>query len=191
MSIRLTITGLATLLVLAACGGSSNDASGRPPSTPSDPPPPTPPAARADDAAKDATPLSDLITLNIKTNTKENIERFAKAFMTAKVGVLATVPKGAAGTQVAGKGEIALGPTRLPDGRIMILAAADPPAFERRFGRPFNAEMDGLSVMKTVLLNPACEGILVNSAASEHSMILERALIQQLVESAPGPQGAR
>jgi hypothetical protein len=106
--------------------------------------------------------------------------------MSAKVGVLATVPKGVSGPHVAGKGEITLGVTRLPDGRIMILAAADPPAFERRFGRKtFNAEMDGLFVMKTVLANPACEGILVNSAASEHSMVLERALIQQLVESAP------
>src|SRR5262245_10940887 len=120
MSIRLAITGLTASLVLVACGGPTNDDRARPSSTPSAPPPPSQPAAQAEGAAKEPTPLSDLITLNIKAESKENIDRFGEAFMRARVAVILIAPKGASGTVQAGQGDTAVGQTKLPDGRKMI-----------------------------------------------------------------------
>jgi hypothetical protein len=65
----------------------------------------------------------------------------------------------------------------------MILVFADPPAFIQRFGRRFNAVMDGEAVLVAAASNPECEGVLVNSATSESAMIIEREVIIAALES--------
>jgi hypothetical protein len=131
----------------------------------------------------DPTPLSDLITRCVQEDTPANFEKFLMAFTRASVGVVAIgVPAGTIGSHRARRNEVSLASGALPDGRLGIIVSADPAVFRRRYGGPFNAEVDGLSVMATVLLNPQCQAIRVNSAASEHSMAIDRSTIQQIVE---------
>lgn len=137
----------------------------------------------------DPTPLSDLITRCVQEDTPANYEKLLKAFTRASVGVVAVgVPAGTTGLYRAGRNELSLASGALPDGRPAILVSADPEVFRRRYGGPFNAEMDGLSVMATVLVNPKCEAIRINSAASEHSMAIRRSTIQQIIDA--GSSGA-
>ena len=131
----------------------------------------------------DATPLSDLITRCVQEDTPENYERFLTAFTRASVGVVANgVPPGTVGLYRAHRDELSLATGELPDGLPAVLVSADPAVFRRRYGGPFNAEMDGLSVMRTVLANPECQAIRVNSAASEHSMAIPRATLQRIID---------
>lgn len=130
----------------------------------------------------DATPLSDFITRCIEDDTPGNYEKFLTAFTHASVGIVAIGgPPGVVGPYRARRDEVTLGSSALPDGRPAVLVSADPAVFRRRYGGPFNAEMDGLSVMHCVLANPECQAIRVNSAAGEHSMAILRADIQQII----------
>lgn len=63
----------------------------------------------------------------------------------------------------------------------MALAFADPAAFAARLGRPFNAELTGEALLATVLLNPECAGVLVNSALAEVSVVIDRGTAARLV----------
>jgi hypothetical protein len=45
----------------------------------------------------------------------------------------------------------------------------------------FNADTDAPSVFQTILANPDCQGMLINSAASEHSLVVDRAKVEELV----------
>jgi len=66
----------------------------------------------------------------------------------------------------------------------MILVCADPDVFRRRYpSQGFNAEMDAASLFRTALSDPACEGILVNSAASAHSFPIARCDIEEMLRN--------
>jgi hypothetical protein len=66
----------------------------------------------------------------------------------------------------------------------MLLACADRAAFVRKFHQLFNAEMRGRDLLTMVLKLPDCEGVLVNSAASFHSVVILRAEIDGLLKIA-------
>ena len=68
----------------------------------------------------------------------------------------------------------------------MALAFADPAVFVRRFGRRFNAEMAGEALLATIVLNPECEGILVNSALAEISVVIDRMAAESLAHPTSG-----
>jgi hypothetical protein len=112
------------------------------------------------------TPLSDLMSDHTKLNTAETHARFVEAFRRSRLGVVAVgVPEGTTGDVVStSQNPVAVGMTQHAAGRPMALAFADPAAFAQRFGQRFNAEMAGESLLATVLHNPGCEGVLVNSA---------------------------
>jgi len=63
----------------------------------------------------------------------------------------------------------------------MILACADRDAFVRRFHTRFNREVLGWELAQVALVTPDCAGILLNSAASFHSLALDRARLARLV----------
>ncbi|QJW93784.1 hypothetical protein FTUN_1295 [Frigoriglobus tundricola] len=115
--------------------------------------------------------------------------RFLDGFRKSQVGVVVVgVPARTGGEVVSAANQpVSIGLTRHADGRPMALAFADPVAFAARFGRPFNASMAGAAVLSTVLLNPECAGVLVNSARAEVSVVIDRAADQALVQ----PSGAR
>jgi hypothetical protein len=64
--------------------------------------------------------------------------------------------------------------TKHAKGRKMVLAFADPQAFAKKFGQKFNAGISGEAIFGTVALNPACDGILVNSAKDVVSIVINR-----------------
>jgi hypothetical protein len=139
------------------------------------------------------TPLSDLMAIFGKDGAPESFGRFLKAFRVAKLGVIAVgVPGGLSGDVISTNAQpISLGLSGHGDGRPRVLAFADPAAFARRFGQPFNAGMNGEVVMQTAMHDEHCAGVLVNSALTESSVTIDRATIASLIGSArsrpPGP----
>jgi hypothetical protein len=109
--------------------------------------------------------------------------QFLKCFRGSKLGVLvADAPDGATGDYVTtAERPFSLATTTHGGGRTMLLAFADPEQFARRFGVPFNATIMGKDLLATVLLNPECEGVLVNSATAEVSIVIDRATVESQV----------
>lgn len=132
------------------------------------------------------TPLSDALTRALHDPTGAAMKAFAQAFLTAQVGIMASgLPRGAEGARHGTRDQpfqLSLG--RAPDGRMVLLACADREAFVQRFNPSYNAEMLGRDVARTALQHPACEGVLVNSAASEHSILFDRGQIAAMLEGA-------
>src|SRR5262249_30563499 len=133
----------------------------------------------------DEMPLSDLIANNDSTN--DAYMRCLEEFRHSSVGVIALgAPGGAVGEfQSTSEHPISLGQTTHAGGRAMILAFADPPAFARRFGREFNAEIAGESLLETVFINPPLHGVLVNSAKEKRSLVIDRRTVEFLLTHAP------
>ncbi len=102
--------------------------------------------------------------------------QFIVAFSRSIVGVIAEgVPAGAAGrVESTREHPFSLSQSVLPDGSPVLLTFADPGVFKQRYGERFNAEMDGIDVLRTVEANPDCRGVQVNNALSETSMIISR-----------------
>jgi hypothetical protein len=46
---------------------------------------------------------------------------------------------------------------------------------------PFNAEIGALALLNMAMANPECDGITVNSAASEHTVVIPRTRIAALI----------
>ncbi|MCE9531485.1 MAG: SseB family protein [Planctomycetes bacterium] len=123
----------------------------------------------------------------------ETWARFLNAFRESQVGVVAVgVPSGAAGEFVStAERPFSVGLTRHAGGRPMALAFADPMAFAARFGRPFNAALVGHALLSTVLLNPECDGVLVNSALAEVSVVIDRSTAVSLAQAKSEPPAAK
>lgn len=144
------------------------------------------------------TPLSDMITRCVEQPAApDRYQQFIVDFLRSDVGVIIQPigPAAAAalevpdGTQiVVGENQFGYGLSRLPDGRQMLLACADFHIFRRRFGGSFNATVKGRELLHAVWINPACQGIQVNSAVSEHSVTILRAAVRELLE---GPKARK
>jgi hypothetical protein len=134
--------------------------------------------------APPSTPLSDLITAFREEPSDERWARFIDEFRGALVGVIVTgVPPDARGWYQTGpEDRVRTKMAATPDGREMILVCADPAAFAEKFHRDFNARMRGRDVLGMVVKVPECEGVLVNSAASFHSVAISRAQVIRLVK---------
>jgi hypothetical protein len=129
-----------------------------------------------------STPLSDCITRCIEQDTRENYEHFLHFFLGSQLGViLQGIPQGVSGQVVAGKNELSAAMGSTPDGKRMLLACADRAVFLQRFKRPFNAEIGAVALLKMVLANPQCEGIMINSAVSEHTILIPHGRVTQLI----------
>jgi hypothetical protein len=126
------------------------------------------------------TPLSDLIDL--AEGSDQGYRRFLAAFRRSQLGVrVVGAPQGAAGTFTSTEDQpFSLGSSVTPDGRSVLLAFADPAVFIQRFGMQFNAGISGEVLLDTVLLNPDCHGVRVNSAKREISVMISRDVIQKL-----------
>lgn len=129
------------------------------------------------------TPLSDAITRLVEQHTPGNYAQFIRIFMDSRLGIIVQgIPPGASGEYTAGKNnEMSAALGIAPDGKRMLLACADRAVFVQRFKRPFNAEIDAVSLLKMAVANPGCEGVMINSAASEHTVTILRKQIPELI----------
>ena len=129
------------------------------------------------------TPLSDLIDDYVGWYTHKSFVRFLQAFREARVGVGAIgIPPSTIGDfQASSEHPISVGSSEDDQGNRVVLVCADPHAFAQRFGLRFNAEMQGRSVLETVLHDPECAGIRVNSAIREVSIIIDRENTKRLL----------
>ena len=130
------------------------------------------------------TPLSDLLTLALNDTSGAHEQAFRRAFLVSRVGVIASgLPDGGEpGEHRSAAGNpVGLARAATPDGRVMVLACADRAAFVQKFHARFNADMLGSELAALALRLPDCEGILVNSAASSHSIAIPRAQLTELL----------
>ena len=129
------------------------------------------------------TPLSDYISALIADFGPDPLQAFHTAFITADLGVrMINVPVHAAGEYRVAKGDdIRMAYVVTPDGRTMVKACADPRIFAQRYNYAINATMTGGSLLEMVLGVPELEGVLVCSAASDHSIPIGRAEIPEVL----------
>ena len=131
-------------------------------------------------------PLSDLLAdLHYKSRTQDAYISFLKAFRNAEVGVIALgAPPGVVGGFTATpEHPTALGSSTDNAGHEVVLAFADPDAFVQNFGARFNAKMSGEAVLETVVHNPGCYGLRVNSAKAEISIVIDRHAVVSLLDT--------
>jgi hypothetical protein len=128
------------------------------------------------------TPLSDVMAEHSDTRSPESYERFLGLFRASVIGIVAVgaVRQDAQGQPVAGN-NLGAGKTTHGDGRSRLLAYADPEAALRNFGPRINAGIAGEVLLRMVASDAECEGILVNSATQEISLIISRPTVQSLV----------
>jgi hypothetical protein len=125
------------------------------------------------DEQAEKTPLSDRISELIADANSKKWEAFLLALLDAQLGVIAEGAPASTrqGAYEAHRGDISLGSTK----DHQVLTCADPDVFRQRYPtQPFNANMDARAVMRTVLANAKCKGMLVNSAADEHCVPITR-----------------
>src|SRR5262249_13816896 len=116
------------------------------------------------------------------TRSPESYERFLGLFRASVIGIVAVGAAGqdAQGQTVAG-GNFGARRTTHGDGRSRLLAYADPEAALGHFRPRFNAGVAGEVLLRMVASDADCEGILVNSATQEISLVISRQTAQSLV----------
>lgn len=121
-------------------------------------------------------PLSALMAQLVSRRDEVSYYQFVGEFSCAVVGVVSVgVPEGITGRVAStSRNPVTVGLSVTPEGQSVLLTFADPAVFIRRYGARFNAEMSGIDVFRTVEANPDCEGVQVNSALSETSLIIPR-----------------
>lgn len=129
-----------------------------------------------------STPLSDCISRCVKQDTRENYQQFLRVFLDSRLGVIVQgIPQGTSGQHLAGKNELTVAMSIAPDGKKTVLACAERAIFVQRFPQSFNGEVDAAALLKIAWSNPDCEGIMVNSATSEHRIVIPRIDIAELI----------
>jgi hypothetical protein len=132
------------------------------------------------------TPLSDVMAEHSDTRSPESYERFLGLFRASVIGIVAVgaVRQDAHEQHVAS--DMRAHKTTHGDGRSRLLTYADPEAALRNFGPRFNAGVAGEVLLRMAASDADCEGILVNSATQEISLVISRPTAQSLLsQSAP------
>jgi hypothetical protein len=144
---------------------------------------PAAPSALPPSAGAPPTPLSDLMTRVLDERSDEARRAFYQAFLRSPVGVIAS--GGEPGPEPGSMRNVGFARAATPDGRVMLLACADRNAFAQNFHARFNEQILGRELARAVLGIPDCEGILVNSAASFHSIAIPRDELATLLDPPP------
>lgn len=123
------------------------------------------------------------------TRSPESYERFVALFRASTVGIAAngTPAVDASGRLVAGS-DLGAGRTTHGDGKVRILAFADPETALRNFGPRFNVGVSGAVLLQMAATDVDCDGILVNSATAESSLVISKSTAQSLVASVDEPK---
>ncbi len=130
-------------------------------------------------------PLSDIMGEHAATRSPDSYERFLALFRAGTVGIAASgTPVVDASGRLAAGSDLGAGRTTHGDGKARILAFADPEAALRNFGPRFNAGVSGAVLLHMAAADADCDGILVNSATEEVSLVISKSTAQSLVASA-------
>ncbi|WP_436535393.1 hypothetical protein [Actinoplanes sp. HUAS TT8] len=128
------------------------------------------------------TPLSDVMAEHVRDEDAATYERFVVLFRSSIVGVRVSgtpVPDGQGG--LVSDGSVGVGRTDYGDGQWRLLTFADPEAFARKYGPQFNAGMSGEALLGIAAGDPECQGILVNSAIHDNSVIISKETAAALI----------
>ncbi|GAB5540502.1 MAG: hypothetical protein SangKO_002620 [Sandaracinaceae bacterium] len=136
------------------------------------------------------TPLSDRITSLVRGGDDADVLAFHEAFRLSHVGlrVDGLPPRGAGPRRVDASG------TRLPvhvagNGARVVRVCADPEVFAQRVDPTLNAVMSGEAVLEMVQkMGAEVEGVLVASAASQHSVLIPRGAIGGILRRPSSPK---
>lgn len=92
------------------------------------------------------------------------------------MGIIAFgIPKGTTGEFVStAEHPVTIATGHLPTGEETIFGYADPPAFEKKYGRKHNAIVTGEVLISILRVNPNAIGIRLNSALTETSIFFRR-----------------
>lgn len=120
------------------------------------------------------TPLSDLLERYFATPNEAAAASLVAGFRSSRVGVV--VGDGSAGLPADRSMSVGLSFDR--EGRSFVLVFADPLVFRERFGPRFNGVMAGEDVVEIMHLREDCFGIRINSAKSNISVTIPRAVIE-------------
>lgn len=129
--------------------------------------------------------ISDLITDVVNDDSDASFERLLAALPAAMFGleVAGISPDVAPGARVDAGGT-QLPQVSTPDGRRWVRACADPAEFAVRFPETeITAQIDGLELLRMVNRIEQCDGVLICSARSFHSVPIDKEIIRDLVES--------
>ncbi len=126
--------------------------------------------------------MSDLMAEHADKNSAESYAQFLTLFRDSVVGVvgIGTVTHDAQGRPATGPG-FSVGRTTHGDGQPRILAFADPETAAQAPGSQCNAGVPGQVLLKMAADNPACDGILVNSATRPISLVISKKTAQSAV----------
>jgi hypothetical protein len=124
------------------------------------------------------TPLSELIASHKADGTAQSFDRFLDAFCKSRMGVYASGASDDLREHFVSTTEQPISVARTRDRHL--LAFADPAAFAQTFGPRFNASLSGVALLATVLHSADCQGIRVNSALDEISIIIDRGVVARL-----------
>ncbi len=140
------------------------------------------------------TPLSDLMNdVFADPESMPLLVRFRHAFMDAPIGIamFGAPPDIANGGVVDEDDDVRIAFTETPDGRTMIAACADRTVFAENFHDNFNAELTGRMLIELAQQLPdACQGILLNSALTDHSIAIDRSEFTRMLAESPPPPPA-
>jgi len=117
------------------------------------------------------TPLSDAMDVHVRGNTAETYAAFVEVFRKSVVGIVGVgtlEPDGRAGPAFSAGG------TAYGDGRLRLLAFADPAVASLAPGSQCNAGIPGAVLLRMAAGDPTQAGILVNSATEPISIIISR-----------------
>lgn len=114
-----------------------------------------------------------------ETGTGDSYDRFIALFRTSVVGIaIEGMPVPDDEGHLVSDGEISAYMTTHGDGRSRIVAYADPEVFLVNFGPRFNAGVPGEVLLGMAASDPDCEGVLVNSATQEISLVIAKPMPQ-------------
>ena len=129
------------------------------------------------------TPLSDVMAEHAQTGSQQSYDRFVELFRRSVVGIMVDGLPDVADEQQEGEqqqeeviadGEMSARSTTHGDGLSRILAYADPEVFLVNYGPRFNAGVPGEILLGMAASDPECEGVLVNSATQEVSLVIAK-----------------
>ena len=125
------------------------------------------------------TPLSDAMAEHAETGSGDSYDRFVALFRASVVGIaIEGMPVPDEQGRLVSDGEISAHMTTHGDGRSRIVAYADPEVFLANFGPRFNAGVPGEVLLGMAASDPGCEGVLVNSATREISLVIAKPVPQ-------------
>jgi hypothetical protein len=128
------------------------------------------------------TPLSDVMADHALAQDPTAYQRFVTLFRSSTVGVVMSgTPVQDEQGSLKSDGTLGVGRTDYGDGQWRILTFADPEAFTRKFGPQFNAGMSGEVLLRLAADDPECQGILVNSAIQQSSIVISKSTATQLI----------